>query len=244
MPESSPPNGINRIIEPESDKLCNLCGLPRWVGYTETDGELGGVAMRAEGGYYSTPGNGSGALDDMTVYCFALCEFCLDFMFSQFVIPVDVECRLDESGHKTEWRPAMNRVLDRTFRPQSSDITAFVTEKARRDAARQEARMSTEKKTARAAFRSAVMARDGSKCVMCGQLAVDAHHITSRGEMPGGGYVPENGISLCGECHIAAERGDWTADELYVVIGSSFETALEAATEAFRKAHRDKSQAG
>ena len=102
--------------------------------------------------------------------------------------------------------------------------------------------MSTEKKTARAAFRSAVMSRDHGKCAMCGQLAVDAHHITSRDEMPGGGYVPENGISLCGDCHIAAERGDWSADELYVKIGSSFETALEAATEVFRKVSRDKSQ--
>lgn len=39
------------------------------------------------GGYESTPGNGSGALDDMTSYHFSLCEFCLDHLFSNFVIP-------------------------------------------------------------------------------------------------------------------------------------------------------------
>jgi hypothetical protein len=34
---------------------------------------------------------------------------------------------------------------------------------------------------------------------------LDAHHIIDRNDMPNGGYVPENGITLCKECHKKAE---------------------------------------
>lgn len=57
----------------------------------------------------------------------------------------------------------------------------------------------------RKAFNEAVFGRDGGRCVMCSDCAVDAHHILPRKEMPNGGYVPENGISLCGPCHEKAE---------------------------------------
>ena len=53
--------------------------------------------------------------------------------------------------------------------------------------------------------------------------------------MPAGGYVVENGISLCSECHIKAEHlhatgeswTNYTPDDLYKKIGSSKELAVE-----------------
>lgn len=107
--------------------------------------------------------------------------------------------------------------------------------------------MSAKKKQVRAAFRSSVFERDGHKCRVCGAVApegaepdshLDAHHITDRTEMPNGGYVKENGISLCAICHEKAEvyhsSGKATHEigflpaDLYNLIGSSYEKALEA----------------
>jgi hypothetical protein len=63
-----------------------------------------------------------------------------------------------------------------------------------------------EKKIIREKFRQAVFSRDGFKCQVCGIIEnLDAHHITSRKEMPNGGYVKENGITLCQICHCRAE---------------------------------------
>ena len=84
-------------------------------------------------------------------------------------------------------------------------------------------------------FRNEVFKRDGFKCRVCkkeGEL--DAHHITDRNEMPMGGYILENGISLCSECHLKAEQHhiDPTREEdgfspawLYQLIDSSFSQA-------------------
>jgi predicted restriction endonuclease len=87
------------------------------------------------------------------------------------------------------------------------------------------------KKAVRAAFRESVFTRDGHRCRMCGASGVplDAHHITNRNEMPDGGYVKENGISLCAECHRLAEQlwetgtaaEGYSPDDLYRKIGSS-----------------------
>lgn len=52
--------------------------------------EYGLVNQEVSGGYQSTVGNGHGALDDLNTYRFSLCEFCLDHLFQQFVIPVKV----------------------------------------------------------------------------------------------------------------------------------------------------------
>lgn len=67
----------------------------------------------------------------------------------------------------------------------------------------------------------------------------DAHHITDRHDIPNGGYVSENGITLCPECHLKAERHHMTKgtefvpgfhpDELYRLIGSSKEIAFRSA---------------
>jgi predicted restriction endonuclease len=86
-------------------------------------------------------------------------------------------------------------------------------------------------------FRDAVFARDGHKCVFCEITDnLDAHHITDRTLMPNGGYVAENGITLCSEHHIDAEefhitRGafysvDMHPNDLYKLIGSSHELAI------------------
>ena len=100
------------------------------------------------------------------------------------------------------------------------------------------------KKETRARFRQAVFSRDGFQCVMCGLESspeqvitdLDAHHITGREGMSNGGYVAENGISLCESCHLKAEawlkdegqpRG-FSPDELYEKIGSSREEAERA----------------
>lgn len=55
-------------------------------------------------------------------------------------------------------------------------------------------------------FREGVFARDGHKCVFCGQPAQDAHHILERRLWPDGGYYLENGASVCGEHHIQCEQ--------------------------------------
>ncbi|MFO0823635.1 MAG: HNH endonuclease [Gemmataceae bacterium] len=104
--------------------------------------------------------------------------------------------------------------------------------------------MSQRKKEVRRQFRSAVFERDGYRCQGCGFVSsperaeeeLDAHHITDRNEMPNGGYVLENGISLCAVCHEKAEahhRGDpvlpgFTPQELYAIIESSEELARAA----------------
>lgn len=100
-----------------------------------------------------------------------------------------------------------------------------------------------DKKAVRKLFREAVFKRDGNKCRVCGKTNVDldAHHITDRHIMPNGGYVPENGISLCSGddgCHLKAEKWhlsqelQWIPgfhpDELYRLIGSSFLKAWDA----------------
>ncbi len=63
-------------------------------------------------------------------------------------------------------------------------------------------------------FRNAVFARDGHKCVICGESAVDAHHIIERRLWPDGGYYVDNGASLCAKHHIEAEETRVTCDDL------------------------------
>jgi len=107
--------------------------------------------------------------------------------------------------------------------------------------------MSERKREVRRRFRAAVFTRDEYTCRGCGfvstperaETELDAHHITDRHEIPNGGYVPENGISLCSDCHLKAEahhNGEhvtpgFSPDELYAVIGSSLETARAACVE-------------
>lgn len=65
----------------------------------------------------------------------------------------------------------------------------------------------SKKKQIRESFRESVFSRDGYKCVFCNRMNdLDAHHITDRNEMPNGGYVVENGITLCPIHHTMAEQ--------------------------------------
>jgi predicted restriction endonuclease len=108
--------------------------------------------------------------------------------------------------------------------------------------------MMNKKKEIRSKFRESVFKRDGYRCAWCKykpdeedvQHELDAHHITDRNKMPNGGYVKENGISLCkehiGKCHMNAEKfhisngKEWHdgmhPDDLYKLIGSSYEEAV------------------
>jgi hypothetical protein len=104
------------------------------------------------------------------------------------------------------------------------------------------------KKFIRAAFRDAVFMRDAFRCQMCDNVAIDAHHITNRNEMPNGGYVPQNGISLCFDCHIKAEQfhstgisyPGYSPEDLYAKIGSSKELAEKKSNECMALNGEDK----
>lgn len=101
------------------------------------------------------------------------------------------------------------------------------------------------KKQIRQEFRNEVFKRDNYICQApgCGKKGteetLDAHHITDRTEMPNGGYVKENGITLCKEgCHEKAELFHQTGGEkweegmhpldLYNRIGTHFDIAYYA----------------
>lgn len=97
--------------------------------------------------------------------------------------------------------------------------------------------MSHEKKLVRKRFRTSCLDRDKHCCRFCGKVpdngdeGLDVHHINDRHHMPDGGYVLANGISLCSDCHLAAEQyhisggKTWTEgmhpDDLYRMIDSA-----------------------
>ena len=72
------------------------------------------------------------------------------------------------------------------------------------------------KKQIRTNFRNEVLKRDGYKCRCCGlagydrqetpiedKVPLDAHHILERTQ---DNYVKENGIAVCDQCHLKAEK--------------------------------------
>ena len=99
------------------------------------------------------------------------------------------------------------------------------------------------KQAVRRVFKEAVLTRDKYTCMICGVRGnirtLDAHHITDRHLFKNGGYVPQNGITLCNDkCHLKAELFHMSSgreyhpgmhpDDLYAMIGSSFELAKQA----------------
>lgn len=117
------------------DHVCNLCGescmLYRGDGFLD----VGGLDhARATGGYFSTPGNGGGALDDTLAYTFSICEFCLDWLFEQFKVPVQVTCYMGTSTEPLPWVPAADRVRQDEWRGQKEK---FFAEQERRAKARE-----------------------------------------------------------------------------------------------------------
>jgi len=91
---------------------CNLCGEPCGCNHKHASA-LGLVNHTEMGSYCSTPGNGCGALDDGATYTFSLCEFCLDWLFSRFKIPPEVDRGDPESN---VFRPAEQRVNEDDWR--------------------------------------------------------------------------------------------------------------------------------
>lgn len=115
----------------------------------------------------------------------------------------------------------------------------------------------SKKQTIRKDFREAVFKRDKFVCVICKkkgkdrqggdshlkfhknpEVDLDSHHITPREDIVNGGYIKENGITLCDDgCHVKAEaylKGEdlneqFSPANLYKLIGSSLELAIAAA---------------
>ena len=68
-------------------------------------------------------------------------------------------------------------------------------------------------------FHRQVFNRDHGKCVVCGQKAEDAHHIIDRSLFEDGGYYIDNGVSLCADHHLQAERTTISCKELRKLAG-------------------------
>src|SRR5574343_254200 len=68
-------------------------------------------------------------------------------------------------------------------------------------------------------FRDGVFERDGHKCVVCGDDAIDAHHIMERRLFTDGGCYMDNGASRCAMHHIQAEQTIITPQDLRDMIG-------------------------
>lgn len=95
-------------IPKDAEVFCNFCGLSCQLGDSDFHENHGLINQTVMGGYHSTPGNGEGTLDDMQVYRFSLCEFCLDHLFGKFKIPPRVT---EYHGTESEsWISAKDRV--------------------------------------------------------------------------------------------------------------------------------------
>ena len=120
--------------ENKTPRLCNRCGLSCALPPDEelvSPDNYGLIDATVYGGYFSTPGNGDGALDDMSRYTFSLCEWCLDWLFQQFKVPVAVYDNIDYQPYP--YRPAKQRVEEDEWR---ADKAGFYAEFERRNQAR------------------------------------------------------------------------------------------------------------
>lgn len=103
------------------EKLCNMCGLTCRFVKSDYDNYFHGlIDCSVEGGYDSTPGNGWGALCDSDIHTFSLCEFCLNHLFSQFVIPIRVIERC--ADREFEWIPAQDKVTNDEWRRMKAEF--------------------------------------------------------------------------------------------------------------------------
>lgn len=80
----------------------------------------------------------------------------------------------------------------------------------------------------RDAFRTAVLTRDGHRCLVCQRsehdgIRLDAHHILERRLWPDGGYHLDNGATLCDEgsqgCHWKAETTELSVETIRELAG-------------------------
>lgn len=76
-------------------------------------------------------------------------------------------------------------------------------------------------RTPRDKFREGVLERDGNKCVICGASGVplDAHHIIERRLWEDGGYILDNGASLCETHHRQAESTELDCETIREAAG-------------------------
>jgi len=63
-------------------------------------------------------------------------------------------------------------------------------------------------------FKANVFSRDNNLCVVCGDKAVDAHHIIDRALWHDGGYYMSNGASVCSPCHIKCETTEFSVEHV------------------------------
>jgi predicted HAD superfamily Cof-like phosphohydrolase len=111
--------------------LCNLCGQTRTLGQLYSEGaptDLYGLRTRVDGGYLSL------ALQDCTAYKFALCEFCLDWLFTQckhppLVCSVNGLTGADEGLPPEPFVPAAHRLRTASYEERER----YLREAARRD---------------------------------------------------------------------------------------------------------------
>lgn len=68
-------------------------------------------------------------------------------------------------------------------------------------------------------FREAVFKRDDHKCVVCGEPAVDAHHIIERRLFDDGGYYINNGVSVCEHHHLECEMTTISVEDIRIAAG-------------------------
>ncbi len=80
-----------------------------------------------------------------------------------------------------------------------------------------------EKLLTRTEFRDGVFARDTGRCVVCGEAALDAHHIMERrlftDGAEAGGYFLANGAALCARHHLAAEQTMLSCEQIREAAG-------------------------
>ncbi len=65
-----------------------------------------------------------------------------------------------------------------------------------------------------------VLAETGPRCILCGRMADQAHHIYHRSLYPEHKYDADFGVAACRECHPKLDR--MPAETLLVVVGVRF----------------------
>lgn len=73
----------------------------------------------------------------------------------------------------------------------------------------------------RAVFHREVMARSHGRCVVCGDVAVDPHHIMDRKLFPDLGYYLDNGAAVCPLHHWDCETTVLSVEEVRAAAGVS-----------------------
>lgn len=74
----------------------------------------------------------------------------------------------------------------------------------------------------RDAFTALVLGRADGKCVLCGEPAVNAHHVLDRKLYTDGGYYLGNGAAVCGRCHWGCETTQVSVEEVRAAAGILF----------------------